>query len=77
MSKTSSTLLRARVNTDQYEKAERVFNRLGMKVSDAINVYLAQVALRDDLPFSVTTRPERLQTDEAQAQAWNESFGEY
>lgn len=77
MSKTSSNLLRARVNTDQYEKAERVFNRLGMKISDAINIYLAQVVLRDDLPFSVTTHPERLQTDEAQAQAWNETFGEY
>lgn len=77
MSKTSSTLLRARVNTDHYQKAERVFDRLGMKFSDAINVYLAQVALRDDLPFLVTAHPERLQTDEAQAQAWNETFGEY
>ncbi len=39
--------------------------------------FFAQVALRDDLPFAVTAHPERLQSDEEQAQSWNLSLGEY
>lgn len=77
MKKTSSILLRARVEAARYQKAKQVFERLGMKTSDAINIFLAQVALRDDLPFSVTAHPERLQSDEEQAKAWNLAFGEY
>jgi len=77
MAKTDKTLLRARVAREPYAKAEKVFHRLGMKTGDAINIFLAQVALRDDLPFAVTTHPERLQSDEAQAEAWNEALGEY
>lgn len=77
MSKETSTLLRARVNTARYHKAEKVFARLGMKTSDAINVFLAQVALREDLPFSVTANPERLISDQEQAKSWNEALGEY
>jgi len=75
--KTATTLVRARVDTHRLEKAERVFHKLGLKPGDAINLFLAQVALREDLPFSVSTQPERLESDEQQAQAWNASFGEY
>lgn len=77
MSKTTSTLLRARIETARLRKAERVFKHLGMKTGDAVNIFLAQVALRDDLPFPVTAHPERLQSDEQQAHNWNEAFGEY
>jgi addiction module RelB/DinJ family antitoxin len=77
MANSSTTLLRARVGTTRYRKAERVFERLGMKTSDAINIFFAQVALRSDMPFSVTAHPKRLQTDEEQAQSWNQAFGEY
>jgi addiction module RelB/DinJ family antitoxin len=77
MAESSNTLLRARVDRDRYRKAEKVFRRLGLKTGDAINIFLAQVALRQDLPFAVTTRPERLQSDEAQGEAWNQAFGEY
>ncbi len=77
MSNSSSTLLRARVDTARYRKAEQVFERLGMKTSDAINVFFAQVALREDLPFSVTAHPERLISDHEQARNWNEALGDY
>ena len=73
----STTLLRARVGTDRFQKAEKVFDRLGLKTTDAINLFFAQVALREDLPFVVTAHPERLQSDEQQAMAWNEALGEY
>jgi len=69
--------LRTRVDTERYKKAELVFKRLGMKTGDAVNVFLAQVALRQDLPFSVTTNPERLISDQEQANQWNQTFGEY
>lgn len=77
MSNPSSTLLRARVDTARYQMAEQVFERLGMKTSDAINVFFAQVALREDLPFSVTTHPERLLSDQEQARNWTEALGDY
>ena len=48
-----------------------------MKAGDAINVFLAQVALSYDLPFSVTTQPERLLTVQDQAKAWNDTLGEH
>lgn len=72
-----TTLLRARVGTSRFQKAEKVFDRLGLKTTDAINLFFAQVALREDLPFAVTTHPERLQSDEQQALAWNEALGDY
>lgn len=77
MSSSESTLLRARVDSVRYEKATQVFERLGMKTGDAINVFLAQVVLRDDLPFTVTTQPERLVSDQDQAKSRNDSLGEY
>jgi addiction module RelB/DinJ family antitoxin len=77
MDKPENILLRARVAAGNYRKAEKVFERLGMKTGDAVNIFLAQVALRDDLPFTVTNHPERLLSDESQAVAWNEALGEY
>jgi len=72
-----TTLFRARLDTKRLRQAEEVFDTLGLKPSDAINLFLAQVALRKDLPFVVTAQPNRLQTDEQQAKAWNDAFGEY
>ena len=46
-------------------------------MSDAINIFISQVELRDDLPFMVTTKPERLLSNEEQGKIWNEALGEY
>lgn len=73
----ASTLFRARVDAAHLEKAKRVLGRLGMTPGDAVNVFFAQVALRKDLPFVVTVNPHRLQSDEAQAKAWEDALGEY
>jgi DNA-damage-inducible protein J len=45
-----------RTRTDSYlkEQAEAVFVRLGINMTDAINLFLAQVALRSALPFDVS-----------------------
>jgi addiction module RelB/DinJ family antitoxin len=72
-----SSLLRARVNRQHLKTAEKIFHTLGLKTGDAVNLFLAQVALRKDLPFSVTSRPSPLLTPDQQAEAWNRALGEY
>jgi addiction module RelB/DinJ family antitoxin len=73
----SSTLFRARVPTERLRRAEKVFARLGMKPGDAFNIFLAQVELRNDLPFAVTTNVDRLLTTEEQGKTWENALGEY
>ena len=74
---TNSVLFRARVPADRLKKAEKVFARLGMKTSDAFNIFLAQVELRKDMPFSITSKPEPLLTTAQQGKAWEDALGEY
>jgi addiction module RelB/DinJ family antitoxin len=73
----STTLFRARVPTARLRKAEKVFARLGIKASDAFNIFLAQVELRDDLPFTITTKPEQPLTTAEQGKVWEDVLGEY
>ena len=73
----NSVLFRARDPADRLKKAEKVFARLGMKTSDAFNIFLAQVELRKDMPFSITSKPEPLLTTAQQGKAWEEALGEY
>lgn len=73
----ASTLFRARVPSDRLKRAEKVFSRLGMKTGDAFNIFLAQVELRNDMPFSITAFPERLLTTGQQGKLWEDAFGEY
>ncbi len=73
----ASTLFRARVPSERLKRAEKVFARLGMKPSDAFNIFLAQVELRNDMPFAITTNTDRLLTTEQQGKAWEKAFGEY
>ena len=48
-----------------------------MKASDAFNIFLAQVELREDLPFVITSKPEPLLTTAQQGRAWEDALGEY
>jgi addiction module RelB/DinJ family antitoxin len=43
----------ARVEPELKEKADAILARLGMSSSDAVNIFLSQVVLRDGLPFEV------------------------
>ena len=78
MSKSENTVLfRARVPADRLQRAEGILARLGMKPGDAINMLLAQIEMRDALPFEVTTRPPELLSAERQATEWQEVLGAY
>lgn len=71
----STTLFRARVPTARLKRAEKILARLGLKPGDAFNMLLAQVELRQSLPFQVSVPP--IQTAEEQATAWKDSLGAY
>ena len=51
MSKTSS--VRARIEPELKENAERVFQDLGLSPTQAIRLFYKQVELRNGLPFAV------------------------
>jgi len=43
----------ARVEPELKEKADAILARLGMSPSDAVNIFLSQVVLKEGLPFEV------------------------
>lgn len=45
--------LRVRVSADKKARATKVFNRLGLPPSVAVNLFLAAVVEREGLPFPV------------------------
>ena len=51
MSKTA--MVRARVEPELKNQAEKVFHRLGLSATQAITMFYKQVELRDGLPFDV------------------------
>jgi DNA-damage-inducible protein J len=51
MSKTA--MVRARVQPELKERAEQIFERLGLNTTQAITLFYRQVELRDGLPFDV------------------------
>lgn len=73
----ATTLFRARVPAARLRKAEKILSRLGMKPGDALNMLLAQIEIREALPFEVTTHPSILLAPEQQAENWNGAFGPY
>ncbi len=48
-----------------------------MKPGDAFNMMLAQIELREGLPFEVGRHGKPLLSAEEQADAWREAFGAY
>jgi addiction module RelB/DinJ family antitoxin len=73
---TESVLLRARVPARRLKKAEKILDQLGLKLGDAVNMLLAQIELRNGVPFELTTSPRLLSSDE-QAEAWTKVLGAY
>ena len=48
-----SATVRARIEPDLKNKAEKVFRELGLSTTQAINLFYKQVELRNGLPFEV------------------------
>jgi addiction module RelB/DinJ family antitoxin len=73
----TTKLFRARVPATRLRNAEKILARLGMKPGDAFNMLLAQIELREGLPFEVTTRTPQVLSSEQQAAEWEEALGAY
>ncbi len=73
----TTSLFRVRVPAERLRKAEEILERMGMKPGDAFNMMLAQIELREALPFEVTTRPPELISAERQGDEWQEALGAY
>jgi antitoxin component of RelBE/YafQ-DinJ toxin-antitoxin module len=70
-----TTLFRARVPARRLKNAEKILRQLGLKPGDAFNILLAQIELRQGLPFPVTARP--LLSAEEQGGVWMDAYGAY
>ncbi len=73
----ATVLFRARVPRKRLKHAEKVLSRLGLKPGDAFNMLLAQIELRESVPFSLTTKPGPWLTAEEQSTYWTKALGEY
>jgi addiction module RelB/DinJ family antitoxin len=72
-----TVLLRTRVPARRLKRTEKVLEKLGLTPGDAVNMMLAQIELRQALPFDVATNPRPLLSPEEQADEWTKSFGAY
>ena len=71
-----NVLFRTRVPARRLRKAEKILDRLGLKPGDVFNMLLAQIELRNGVPFDLTAPPCLLSARE-QADAWTEALGAY
>lgn len=49
-----SAMIRARTEPGLKAKADKIFHKLGLSISEAINLFFAQVTLKKGMPFDVT-----------------------
>ena len=73
----NTTLFRARVPALRLKRAGKILERLGIKPGDAFNMLLAQIELRQGLPFDLTTQTTPLLSSDEQAAAWTRALGAY
>jgi len=50
-----------RVEKEFYEEAKKVFNQLGLSFGDAVNVFLAKVAMEKGIPFELKIPSKELE----------------
>ena len=72
-----TAILRAKVPARRLQRAGEILQKLGLTPSDAVNILLAQIEIRQGLPFEVSVQRHSLLTADEQAAAWTESYGAY
>ena len=65
--KMTTQMVHARVDANIKQKAERIFEILGINTSDAIRMFLTQVTIQQALPFKLSVLNEQtgLSTEDA------------
>jgi len=59
-----SANLYVRIEPDVKEQAEKVFNGLGISMSNAIGLFLKQVVINQAIPFDLKLAPEKIKSVE-------------
>ena len=72
-----TAVVRTRVPARRLQRAERVLRKLGLTPADAVNMLLAQIEIRQGLPFEVRVQGRPLLSSEEQGAAWTEAFDAY
>ena len=73
----ATTVFRTQVPRRRLRRAERILHRLGLSPAEAVNMLLAQIDIRQGLPFDVRMTSKPLLSAEQQAAEWTEAFGAY
>jgi DNA-damage-inducible protein J len=50
-----------RVENDLYNEAKNIFSKFGLSFGDAVNIFLAKVAMEKGLPFDLSLPSEELE----------------
>ena len=58
---TRTATVMVRTQPETKEKAERVFARIGLSTSDAVNLFLNQVAIRNEIPFRLQGQQRKIE----------------
>lgn len=72
-----TAVVRMRVPARRLRRAEKILSKLGLTPADALNMLLAQIEIRQGLPFEVSTGKSPLLSADKQAEAWTEALGAY
>ena len=72
-----TTVFRAPVPRRRLQRAERILHKLGLSTAEAVNMLLAQIEIRQGLPFDVRMTSKPLLSPNEQAAEWTEAFGAY
>jgi addiction module RelB/DinJ family antitoxin len=72
-----TAVVQTRVPVRRLQRAEKILHKLGLTPADAVNMLLAQIEIRQGLPFEVSTRPRPLLSAGEQAEQWTKALGAY
>ncbi len=72
-----TTVFSNRVPARRLRWAKRILGQLGISPEEAVRMLLAQIELRNGLPFDVRLAPGSLLSPDEQAAAWTEALGAY
>ena len=70
-------ILRTKVPARRLQRVQKILRKLGLTPADAVNMLLAQIEIRQALPFAVSTQATPLLSAEEQATVWTEAYGAY
>ena len=72
-----TAIVQTRVPARRLQRAEKILHKLGLTPADAVNMLLAQIEIRQGLPFEVSTQPKPLLSADEQAAEWTKALGAY